>query len=167
MLFNPVPLSSDVTDSSFVRGFLNPSRGVQEGGTPQGDIPRNTWLRTSLRRSSPNTENLVPPRRWASFRWVVFKEKVMDVSFACFLNNIYRVKKLKMTLKVKLSFFCLGLEYSLSMAYLMVRKKKKIKILGYINFIRMHRKKSMIICFNIWIISLEFNWFFYDPSEIL
>ncbi|XP_023332078.1 rab11 family-interacting protein 4 isoform X2 [Eurytemora carolleeae] len=63
-----VDFDSDVTDSSFVRGFLNPSRGVQEGGTPLGDIPRNTWLRTSLRRSSPNTENLVPPRRWASFR---------------------------------------------------------------------------------------------------
>lgn len=31
-------------------------------------VTRNSWLRSSLRRTSPNTENLVPPKRWGSFR---------------------------------------------------------------------------------------------------
>jgi len=38
---------------------------------PPGDrglVRRHSWLRTSLRRTAPNTDNLVPPRRWGSFR---------------------------------------------------------------------------------------------------
>nr|XP_023025285.1 uncharacterized protein LOC111513315 [Leptinotarsa decemlineata] len=31
-------------------------------------INRNTWLRTSLRRSSPNNQDNLPNRRWGSFR---------------------------------------------------------------------------------------------------
>lgn len=34
----------------------------------RGLVRRNSWLRTSLRRTSPNTDNLVPPKRWGSFR---------------------------------------------------------------------------------------------------
>lgn len=35
----------------------------------RGMARRNSWLRNSLRRSSPNhSDNLVPPRRWGSFR---------------------------------------------------------------------------------------------------
>jgi len=34
----------------------------------RGLVRRNSWLRTSLRRTSPTTDNLVPPKRWGSFR---------------------------------------------------------------------------------------------------
>jgi len=34
----------------------------------RGLVRRNSWLRTSLRRTSPNTDSLVPPKRWGSFR---------------------------------------------------------------------------------------------------
>ncbi|XP_046659720.1 rab11 family-interacting protein 4 isoform X3 [Homalodisca vitripennis] len=55
--------------------------GDMDTGTPQslsGDgvlrsprndgLKRNTWLRTSLRRSSPNNHDNLPNRRWGSFR---------------------------------------------------------------------------------------------------
>jgi len=34
----------------------------------KGLVRRNSWMRSSLRRTSPNTDNLVPPKRWGSFR---------------------------------------------------------------------------------------------------
>ena len=44
----------------------------------------------------------------------------------------------------------------------------KENILWNINFVRMRRKKkSMIVVCNIWMICLDLNWFFYDPSRIL
>lgn len=48
--------SSDTTD-------------FKQSPTPDRNlVRRNSWLRTSLRRSSPNTDTLVPPKRWGSFR---------------------------------------------------------------------------------------------------
>ncbi|CAG9770560.1 unnamed protein product [Ceutorhynchus assimilis] len=41
--------------------------GLTEGKSPL-HINRNTWLRTSLRRSSPNNPDSLPNRRWGSFR---------------------------------------------------------------------------------------------------
>merc|ERR550539_2381923 len=36
--------------------------------SPTPLVRRHSWLRTSLRRTSPNTDTLVPPKRWGSFR---------------------------------------------------------------------------------------------------
>lgn len=48
-------------------GAVSSSNGVTEPRSPS-NINRNTWLRTSLRRSSPNNPDSLPNRRWGSFR---------------------------------------------------------------------------------------------------
>jgi len=50
--------SSDMTDLGHP---LSPSQ-------PRSLVRRNSWARSSLRRASPSTDSLVPPKRWGSFR---------------------------------------------------------------------------------------------------
>ncbi|KAL3275779.1 hypothetical protein HHI36_020524 [Cryptolaemus montrouzieri] len=50
---------------------ISADRNIGDGiGTrsPSAGINRHTWLRTSLRRSSPNHQDSLPNRRWGSFR---------------------------------------------------------------------------------------------------
>ena len=48
---------------------LCPSSEVNnQRNSPTPLVRRHSWLRTSLRRTSPNTDTLVPPKRWGSFR---------------------------------------------------------------------------------------------------
>ncbi|KAJ8971872.1 hypothetical protein NQ317_014148 [Molorchus minor] len=39
-----------------------------DGTSPSIGINRNAWLRTSLRRASPNHQDNISSRRWGSFR---------------------------------------------------------------------------------------------------
>merc|ERR550539_1705781 len=41
---------------------------TNQRSSPTPLVRRHSWLRTSLRRTSPNTDTLVPPKRWGSFR---------------------------------------------------------------------------------------------------
>merc|ERR1719384_2457022 len=41
---------------------------LSPGSNPRSLVRRNSWARSSLRRASPNTDSLVPPKRWGSFR---------------------------------------------------------------------------------------------------
>ncbi|XP_022900094.1 rab11 family-interacting protein 4B isoform X2 [Onthophagus taurus] len=41
---------------------------ISDSRTPLSSINRNTWLRTSLRRSPPSYQENLPNRRWGSFR---------------------------------------------------------------------------------------------------
>jgi len=52
---------SEITD---MKNSQSPPPFERSGGL----VRRNSWLRTSLRRTSPNTDTLVPPKRWGSFR---------------------------------------------------------------------------------------------------
>lgn len=51
--------SSDMTDLG---------HPLSPGSNHKSLVRRNSWARTSLRRTSPNTDSLVPPKRWGSFR---------------------------------------------------------------------------------------------------
>ena len=54
-----------------VKTILSVLSEMADLSPPPGDrglVRRHSWLRTSLRRTAPNTDNLVPPRRWGSFR---------------------------------------------------------------------------------------------------
>jgi len=65
VLFIVLPSFSDVTD-----GCGGTGANMQQGGGGGGLVRRNSWLRTSLRRTAPpvTADSLVPPRRWGSFR---------------------------------------------------------------------------------------------------
>ena len=54
----------------FVICPVHPSDVTNQRNSPTPLVRRHSWLRTSLRRTSPNTDTLVPPKRWGSFRWV-------------------------------------------------------------------------------------------------
>ena len=54
----------------FVICPVHPSDVTNQRSSPTPLVRRHSWLRTSLRRTSPNTDTLVPPKRWGSFRWV-------------------------------------------------------------------------------------------------
>ena len=54
----------------FVICPVRPSDVTNQRNSPTPLVRRHSWLRTSLRRTSPNTDTLVPPKRWGSFRWV-------------------------------------------------------------------------------------------------
>ena len=41
---------------------------LSPGSNHKSLVRRNSWARSSLRRTSPNTDSLVPPKRWGSFR---------------------------------------------------------------------------------------------------
>lgn len=55
-------------DDKKMKGEFGPT--IQEDNIVSPNlVRRNSWLRTSLRRTSPNTQDsLVPPKRWGSFR---------------------------------------------------------------------------------------------------
>jgi len=49
--------------------FESDRTDFKQSPTPDRNlVRRNSWLRTSLRRTSSNTDTLVPPKRWGSFR---------------------------------------------------------------------------------------------------
>jgi len=55
---------SDVPDI----GVRPEGGGLGQNGGGGDLVRRHSWLRTSLRRSSPKQDSLVPPKRWGSFR---------------------------------------------------------------------------------------------------
>ncbi|XP_060534741.1 rab11 family-interacting protein 4 isoform X2 [Cylas formicarius] len=59
---------------------------VVAGSSPSG-INRNTWLRTSLRRSSPSNPDSLPNRRWGSFRHTARRQNLGSNALA---SQLYR-----------------------------------------------------------------------------
>ncbi|XP_040569008.1 rab11 family-interacting protein 4B isoform X2 [Lepeophtheirus salmonis] len=75
----------DTLDGRFVR--------VNSNASPLSDrnlSRRNTWLRTSLRRSpgSNNVDNIVPPRRWGSLRYPNKRVSSNAYASALYNNNV-------------------------------------------------------------------------------